>query len=116
MILTAQVRRKSAASFPPSPRGCSAAAANPRKKKSIRSNYLLIDEFGKAHRRARVMNTSFTCRVEAIVHTPTDSIRTFFISGMDALLSNFLVENKCGISFAALLNQLPKNSRWSLPL
>ena len=37
--------------------------------------------------------TSFNLRGEAIVHTPTDAIRTFFSSGMDALiLGNYLVE------------------------
>ena len=40
-----------------------------------------------------VMNTSFNLRGEAIVHTPTDAIRTFFTSGMDGLLlGSFLVE------------------------
>jgi carbamoyltransferase len=40
-----------------------------------------------------IMNTSFNLRGEAIVSTPTDAIRTFFSSGMDALvLGSFLVE------------------------
>jgi carbamoyltransferase len=40
-----------------------------------------------------VLNTSFNLRGEAIVHTPTDALRTFFSSGMDALvIGSFLVE------------------------
>jgi carbamoyltransferase len=47
----------------------------------------LIDEFDS------VMNTSFNLRGEAIVHTPTDALRTFFTSGMGALvIGSFLVE------------------------
>ena len=32
------------------------------------------------------MNTSLNLRGEAIVHTPTDAVRTFYSSGMDALV------------------------------
>ena len=40
-----------------------------------------------------VMNTTFNLRDEAIVHTPTDAIGTFFGSGMDArVVGSFLVE------------------------
>jgi carbamoyltransferase len=40
-----------------------------------------------------VMNTSFNLRGKAIVHTPTDTIRTFYSPGMDALfLGSFLIE------------------------
>jgi carbamoyltransferase len=53
----------------------------------------LIDEFGKRTGVPVVMNTSFNLRGEAIVHTPTDAIGTFFRSGMDALvIGSFLVE------------------------
>jgi len=39
------------------------------------------------------MNTSFNLSGEAIVHTPIDGVRTFFSSGMDALvIGSFLVE------------------------
>jgi hypothetical protein len=52
----------------------------------------LIDEFD-AVTGAVIMNTSFNLRGEAIVHTPTDALRTFFSSGMDALvIGSFLVE------------------------
>ncbi len=40
-----------------------------------------------------VMNTSFNLRGEAIVCTPTDAVRTFFSSGMDALvMGSYMVE------------------------
>jgi predicted NodU family carbamoyl transferase len=53
----------------------------------------LINEFGKRTGVPVVMNTSFNLRGEAIVHTPTDASRTFFSSGMDALvIGSFLVE------------------------
>jgi len=53
----------------------------------------LIDEFGKRTGVPVVMNTSFNLRGEPIVCTPTDAIRTFFSSGMDALaIGNFVVE------------------------
>jgi carbamoyltransferase len=55
--------------------------------------YRLIDVFGKRTGVPVIMNTSFNLRGEAIVHTPTDAIRTFFSSGMDALIVGcFLVE------------------------
>jgi carbamoyltransferase len=39
------------------------------------------------------MNTSFNLRGEPIVTTATDAIRTFFSSGLDALvIGNFVVE------------------------
>ena len=40
-----------------------------------------------------LMNTSFNLRGEPIVNTPTDALRTFFSSGMDALvIGSYLVE------------------------
>jgi len=53
----------------------------------------LINEFGKRTGVPVLMNTSFNLRGEAIVNTPTDAIRTFFSSGMDALVvGSYLVE------------------------
>jgi len=53
----------------------------------------LIHEFGQRTGVPVVMNTSFNLRGEPIVCTPTDAIRTFFSSGMDALvIGNFVVE------------------------
>jgi len=53
----------------------------------------LIREFGDRTGVPVIMNTSFNLRGEPIVCTPTDAIRTFFSSGMDALvIGPFLVE------------------------
>ena len=53
----------------------------------------LISEFGKRTGVPVVMNTSFNLRGEPIVCSPTDAVRTFFSSGMDALvIGNFVVE------------------------
>jgi carbamoyltransferase len=53
----------------------------------------LIHEFGRRTGVPVLMNTSFNLRGEAIVNTPTDAIRTFYSSGMDALvIGPFLVE------------------------
>ena len=53
----------------------------------------LISEFGKRTGVPVVMNTSYNLRGEAIVNSPTDAVRTFFSSGMDALvIGPFLVE------------------------
>jgi carbamoyltransferase len=53
----------------------------------------LINEFGKRTGVPVIMNTSFNLRGEAIVNTPTEAVRTFFSSGMDALIiGSFLVE------------------------
>ena len=54
---------------------------------------VLIHEFGQRTGVPVVMNTSFNLRGEPIVSSPTDAIRTFFSSGMDALIiGSFVVE------------------------
>jgi carbamoyltransferase len=53
----------------------------------------VIQEFGQRTGVSVIMNTSFNLRGEPIVSSPTDAIRTFFSSGMDALfIGNFVVE------------------------
>jgi len=53
----------------------------------------LIREFGDRTGVPVVLNTSFNLRGEPIVNSPTDAVRTFFSSGMDALvIGSFLVE------------------------
>jgi carbamoyltransferase len=53
----------------------------------------LIHQFGERTGVPVVMNTSFNLRGEPIVCTPSDAIRTFFSSGMDALvIGGFVVE------------------------
>lgn len=53
----------------------------------------LIREFGELTGVPVILNTSFNLRGEPIVSSPTDAVRTFFSSGMDALvMGSFLVE------------------------
>jgi carbamoyltransferase len=53
----------------------------------------LIEEFRKLSGVPAVMNTSFNLRGEPIVCSPTDAIRTFYSSGLDALiLGPYLLE------------------------
>ncbi len=93
MILTAQVRPEKR-SVIPSVTHVDGSARPQTVEKEINPLYWrLIDEFGKRTGVPVLMNTSFNLRGEAIVHTPTDAIRTFFSSGMDALvIGSFLVE------------------------
>jgi len=93
MIVTAQVRPEKR-SVIPSVTHVDGSARPQTVEKEINPLYWkLIDEFGKRTGVPVIMNTSFNLRGEAIVHTPTDAIRTFFSSGMDALvMGSFLVE------------------------
>jgi carbamoyltransferase len=93
MALTAQVREEKRRLIP----GVVHVDGSVRPQtveKEINSLYWrLIDGFEKRTGVPAVMNTSFNLRGEAIVHTPTDAVRTFFSSGMDALvIGSFLVE------------------------
>jgi carbamoyltransferase len=55
--------------------------------------YELISEFKKLTGVPVVLNTSFNLKGEAVVCSPTDALRTFFSSGLDALvLGPFLIE------------------------
>jgi len=93
MILTAQVRPEKRAVIPSVTHVDGSARPQTVEKDINPLYYRLIDEFGKRTGVPVIMNTSFNLRGEAIVHTPTDAIRTFFSSGMDALvLGSFLVE------------------------
>jgi carbamoyltransferase len=93
MILTAQVKPEKR-SIIPSVTHVDGSARPQTVEKEINPLYWrLIDEFGKRTGVPVLMNTSFNLRGEAIVHTPTDAVRTFFSSGMDALvIGSFLVE------------------------
>jgi carbamoyltransferase len=93
MILTAQVRPEKR-SIIPSVTHVDGSARPQTVEKGFNPLYWrLIDEFGKRTGVPVVMNTSFNLRGEAIVNTPTDAVRTFFSSGMDALvIGHFLVE------------------------
>jgi carbamoyltransferase len=93
MILTAQVRPEKRNIIPSVTHVDGSARPQTVEREISPLYYQLIDEFGKITGVPVIMNTSFNLRGEAIVHTPTDAIRTFFSSGMDALvIGNFLVE------------------------
>jgi carbamoyltransferase len=93
MILTAQVRPEMRAVIPSVTHVDGSARPQTVEKEINPLYWRLIDEFGKRTGVPVIMNTSFNLRGEAIVHTPTDAIRTFFSSGMDALvIGSFLVE------------------------
>ncbi len=93
MILTAQVRPEKRGVIPAVTHVDGSARPQTVEKEINPLYWGLIDEFGKRTGVPVIMNTSFNLRGEAIVHTPTDAIRTFFSSGMDALvIGSFLVE------------------------
>jgi len=93
MILTAQVRAEKRGVIPAVTHIDGSARPQTVEREVNPLYWRLIDEFGKHTGVPVVMNTSFNLRGEAIVHTPTDAVRTFFSSGMDALLiGSFLVE------------------------
>lgn len=93
MILTAQVRPEKRSVIPSVTHVDGSARPQTVEREINPLYYSLIDEFGKRTGVPVVMNTSFNLRGEAIVNTPTDAIRTFFSSGMDALfLGSYLVE------------------------
>ena len=93
MILTAQVRPEKRVVIPSVTHVDGSARPQTVEREINPLYYRLIDEFGKRTGVPVIMNTSFNLRGEAIVHTPTDALRTFFSSGMDALvLGSYLVE------------------------
>jgi len=93
MILTAQVRPEKRSIIPSVTHVDGSARPQTVERETNPLYYRLIDEFGKITGVPVIMNTSFNLRGEAIVHTPTDALRTFFSSGMDALvIGSFLVE------------------------
>ena len=93
MILTSQVRSDKR-SVIPSVTHVDGSARPQTVERDVNPLYWrLINEFGQRTGVPVVMNTSFNLRGEPIVCTPTDAIRTFFSSGMDALMiGSFLVE------------------------
>jgi carbamoyltransferase len=92
MILTAQVRPEKRGVIPAVTHVDGSARPQTVEKEVNPLYWRLLDEFEKRTGVPVIMNTSFNLRGEAIVHTPTDAVRTFFSSGMDALvIGSFLV-------------------------
>jgi carbamoyltransferase len=93
MILTAQVRPEKRSVIPSVTHVDGSARPQTVEKEINLLYWRLINEFEKRTGVPVIMNTSFNLRGEAIVHTPTDAVRTFFSSGMDVLvIGSFLVE------------------------
>ena len=93
MILTALVRPEKRRLIPSVTHVDDSARPQTVEREVNSLYYRLIDEFGAVTGVPVIMNTSFNLRGEAIVNTPTDALRTFFSSGMDALvIGSFLVE------------------------
>src|SRR4029077_8518713 len=93
MVLTAQVTPEKR-SIIPSVTHVDGSARPQSVERDVNPLYWrLIHEFGQRTGVPVVMNTSFNLRGEPIVCTPTDAVRTFFSSGMDALvIGSFVVE------------------------
>jgi len=93
MILTAQVRPGKRSVIPSVTHVDGSARPQTVEREINPLYYRLIDEFGAITGVPVIMNTSFNLRGEAIVHTPTDALRTFFSSGMDALvIGSYVIE------------------------
>ena len=86
MILTALVQSEKRSVIPCVTHVDDSARPQTVEREVNRPYYRLIDEFDAVTGVPVIMNTSFNLRGEAIVHTPTDALRTFFSSGMDALI------------------------------
>ena len=92
MILTAQVRPDKRSVIPAVTHADGSARPQTVERDVNPLYWRLISEFGRRTGVPVVMNTSFNLRGEPIVNSPADAVRTFFSSGMDALLiGNFLV-------------------------
>ncbi|HXZ12688.1 MAG TPA: carbamoyltransferase C-terminal domain-containing protein [Candidatus Sulfotelmatobacter sp.] len=93
MILTAQVRPEKRGVIPAVTHVDGSARPQTVERDVNPLYWRLINEFGKRTGVPVVMNTSFNLRGEPIVCSPTDAVRTFFSSGMDALvIGSFVVE------------------------
>jgi carbamoyltransferase len=93
MILTAQVRPDKRHVIPAVTHVDGSARPQTVERDVNPLYWRLIHDFGQRTGVPVIMNTSFNLRGEPIVCSPTDAIRTFFSSGMDALIiGNFVVE------------------------
>jgi carbamoyltransferase len=92
MVLTAQVRPEKRTVIPAVTHADGSTRPQTVERDVNPLYWNLIHEFDKLTNVPVVMNTSFNLRGEPIVASPTDAIRTFFSSGLDALvIGNFVV-------------------------
>lgn len=93
MILTAQVKPEKRGVIPAVTHADGSARPQTVEREVNPLYWSLIHEFDRLTGVPVVMNTSFNLRGEPIVATPTDAVRTFFSSGLDALvIGDFVVE------------------------
>ena len=93
MTLTSQVRPEKRSVIPSVTHVDGSARPQTVEQRVNPLYWRLIHEFVGRTGVPVILNTSFNLRGEPIVNTPTDAVRTFFSSGMDALvIGNFLVE------------------------
>jgi carbamoyltransferase len=93
MILAAQVRPDKRSVIPAVTHADGSARPQTVERDVNPLYWGLIHEFGRLTGVPVVMNTSFNLRGEPIVATATDAIRTFYSSGLDALvIGEFVVE------------------------
>jgi carbamoyltransferase len=93
MVLTAQVKPEKRSVIPSVTHADGSARPQTVERDVNPLYWRLIREFGNRTGVPVVMNTSFNLRGEPIVCAPTDAVRTFFSSGMDALvIGSFVVE------------------------
>jgi len=93
MTLTSQVRPEKRSVIPSVTHVDGSARPQTVEREVNPLYWQLIHEFGQRTGVPVVMNTSFNLRGEPIVCSPSDAVRTFFSSGMDALvIGNFVVE------------------------
>ena len=93
MVLTAQVKPEKRGVIPAVTHADGSARPQTVERDVNPLYWRLIHEFGERTGVPVVMNTSFNLRGEPIVCTPTEAVRTFFSSGMDALvIGSFVVE------------------------
>jgi len=97
MILTAQVRPEKRNVIPAVTHIDGSARPQTVERDVSPLYWRLISEFGRRTGVPVVLNTSFNLRGEPIVNSVFDAVRTFFTSGMDALvIGHFLVEKETG--------------------
>ncbi|HWG58350.1 MAG TPA: carbamoyltransferase C-terminal domain-containing protein [Candidatus Acidoferrales bacterium] len=93
MVLTAQVKPEKRAVIPAVTHADGSTRPQTVERDVNPLYWRVICELGQRTGVPVVMNTSFNLRGEPIVCTPTDAVRTFFSSGMDALvIGSFVVE------------------------
>jgi carbamoyltransferase len=93
MILTSQVKPEKKQVIPSVTHVDGSARPHTVEEKVNPLYWRVIKAFGQRTGVPVIMNTSFNLRGEPIVNSPTDAIRTFFSSGMDALIiGGYLVE------------------------